>query len=249
MDIKAWRKEKRAELIARRVDLNADTRREWNQRIDSLIEQGFPLLSKMVIGFCWPYRGEYDARFVVKHFREHGAMTALPAVIAKKAPLEFRHWRPGLQMKKEVYDIPVPQASDVVVPDALILPMISFDGQGYRLGYGGGYFDITLAAINPQPILIGVCYDQFKVETLHPQPHDIAMDFVVTESGIYTADGDRLALLDSAQSAKLAERLACERSLPRTQNLAHLASGYSSPACYAHEVAPGYFGEEPKEKD
>ncbi|MGH8720170.1 MAG: 5-formyltetrahydrofolate cyclo-ligase [Burkholderiales bacterium] len=249
MDIKAWRKEKRAELIVRRMDLNADARRERNQRIDSLIEQGFPLLSTMVIGFCWPHRGEYDARFVVKHFRERGAMTALPAVIAKKAPLEFRHWRPGIQMKKEVYDIPVPQASDVVVPDALVVPMISFDGQGYRLGYGGGYFDITLAAITPQPIAIGVCYDQFKVETLHPQPHDIAMDFVVTESGIYAAHEDRLALLDSAVAAKEAERLASERNLPRMQNLAHAAEGYSSPPCYAHEIASGYFGEEPKEAD
>jgi 5,10-methenyltetrahydrofolate synthetase len=123
---------------------------------------------------------EYDARFVVKRFRDLGAMSALPVVIAKKTPLQFRHWQPGFGMTSCVYGIPVPEDSAVVTPDAMLVPMVAFDNAGFRLGYGGGYFDITLAGISPPPLAIGVCYEMFRVETLDPQPHDIAMDFVVT---------------------------------------------------------------------
>jgi hypothetical protein len=182
----------------------------------------------------------------MKHFRDRGAVTALPAVIAKKTALEFRSWRPGFAMTKGVYDIPVPEASDVVVPDALVIPMIASDSRGYRLGYGGGYFDITLAAIAPQPIAIGVCYDLFKVETLKPQPHDIRMDFVVSESGIYAMHEEDLALVGLPDCAKRAQQLADERGLPRVQNVAHTPREYSSPPCYAHEIAADYFGAEKK---
>lgn len=239
-----FKKQTRTELIARRTSFDSGTRREWNRRIDEHIEQGFPLLAAMVIGFCWPYKGEYDARFVVKRFRDRGAMSALPAVIAKKTALEFRHWRPGFPMTAGVYGIPVPEASDVGIPDALIVPMIAFDDEGYRLGYGGGYFDITLASICPQPIAIGVCYDALRLQTLHPQPHDIRMDFVVTESGVFAADGKKLARLEYGECAKQAGVLAQKRGLPRLQNPAHRQ--YSSPPCYASEIAPDYFGGEPK---
>ncbi|MGH8727760.1 MAG: 5-formyltetrahydrofolate cyclo-ligase [Burkholderiales bacterium] len=245
-DIKVWRRGKRIELIARRVDLDAQVRRDWNARIDGFIERGFPLLANMVVGFCWPHRAEYDARFVAKHFRDRGALTALPAVVGKKTALEFRGWRPGVRMSKGVYDIPVPEGSDVVTPDALIVPMIAFDEQAYRLGYGGGYFDITLGAIAPKPLAIGVCYELFRFGSLDPQPHDIAMDFVVTENGIHVRREGKLALFEAEQCAEEATRLACERRLPRTQNLAHLRKSYSSPACLASEIAPDYFGSEPE---
>lgn len=247
--MKAWRRERRGEMIALRMGLDAGKRRESNARIDRFIEQGFPLLANMVIGFCWPYRAEYDARFVMKRFRDRGAITALPAVIAKKTALEFRNWRAEFAMKKGVYDIPVPEPGQVVIPDAIVLPMVAFDPRGYRLGYGGGYFDITLAAIAPRPIAIGVAYEIFKLETLHPQPHDIRMDFVVTENGIYAPEDESLTRLDEVECGRRAQRLACERKLPRMQNPAHAARGYSSPPCYAHEVAPGYFGETSEKKN
>lgn len=244
MDVKFSRKEKRAEFISRRVEIDAATRLSWNRRIDEHLAQGFPLLAGMVIGFCWPYKGEYDARFVIKRFRDLGAMSALPAVIAKKTPLEFRHWRPGFAMFSGAYGIPVPEASEIMIPDALIVPMIAFDDEGYRLGYGGGYFDITLAAICPRPIAIGVCYDAFKLQTLDPQPHDIRMDFVVTESGVFAANGERLVRLNYTECQRRASELARQRGLPRMQNPAHRQ--FSSPPCYANEVAPNYFGGETK---
>ena len=235
------RKQRRTELIERRMRLDGELRGEWDRSISIHIEQGFPLLTGMVIGFCWPHKNEYDARFVVKHFRDRGAMSALPAVIAKKTPLQFRNWRPGFAMTSGVYGIPVPEGSDSVTPDALLIPMIAFDNAGFRLGYGGGYFDITLAAISPRPLAIGVCYEMFRTATLDPQPHDIAMDFVVTESGIHAAKEGKLEALSDAETASRAKELAKQRGLPRMQNVEHRA--YNSPACYAKEVAPGYFGE------
>ncbi len=221
--------------------IDAELRRGWDREIDAHIEQGFPLLAGMVVGFCWPYKNEYDARLIVKRFRDRGAVSALPAVIAKKTPLQFRNWRPGFAMTRGVFDIPVPDGSDVVTPDALLVPMVAFDAAGYRLGYGGGYFDITLASIFPRPLAIGVSYEMFRTATLDPQPHDIAMDFVVTEDGVHAAKGGKLELLSYTESELRAKELAKQRGLPRMQNIEHRA--YSSPVCSAKEIAPGYFGE------
>lgn len=95
-------------------------------------------------------------------------------------------------MRPGVYDIPVPDGTEIVVPEVAIVPMVGFDERGYRLGYGGGYFDRTLAAIKPRPLAIGVSYEVLRLATIHPQPHDLPMDFVVTEAGIYRAGAQGL---------------------------------------------------------
>jgi 5,10-methenyltetrahydrofolate synthetase len=215
------RKQKRAELIERRMRLDDTERRAWDRSIDAHIERGFPVLSRLVIGFCWPYKKEYDARFLVKRFRNQGAMSALPVVIAKKTPLQFRQWEPGFAMTSGVYGIPVPEDSAVVTPDAVLVPMVGFDNAGFRLGYGGGYFDRTLASVSPRPLTIGVCYEIFRIETLGPQPHDIAMDFVVTERGIFSVKDGNLQRLSDAESRARSEELVKQRGLPRTENIAH----------------------------
>jgi hypothetical protein len=134
----------------------------------------------------------------------------------------------------------VPDGTEVVVPDVAIVPMNAFDGCGYRLGYGGGYFDRTLAACGRRMVAIGVAYDLLRVETIHPQPHDVPMDFVVTESGIHAGGGEPLVEVDAAESRRRFEALLVARGLPRA---AYSDAGYSSPACYAADF-PGYFGED-----
>ena len=86
-----------------------------------------------------------------------------------------------------VLNLPVPQGTEILVPDALLIPPVGFDEGGYRLGYGGGYFDRTLAAMHPQPKKIAVAFEMSRISTIRPQPHDIGMDFVVTELGVYQA--------------------------------------------------------------
>ena len=245
-EIKAWRKARRTELIARRAAFGDDERRGWNDRIGALLESMVPAAPGTVIAYCWPFKGEFDARFAVRHWRERGATAALPAVVAKAAPLEFREWRPGAPMKAGVYDIPVPDGTPVLAPDIAVVPMNGFDAQGYRLGYGGGYFDRTLAALGRRVLAVGVSYEALRLPTIYPQAHDIPMDFVVTEAGAWRAGGETLALLGPEECAAEVRSLMERRGLPRTRGAVPVPdTGYASPACSAHEIAPDYFGAVP----
>jgi 5,10-methenyltetrahydrofolate synthetase len=184
-DIKAWKADLRKELLARRQAVSELDRQRWNAAITQHLLQGFPQLATMVIGIYWPYKGEFDPRHAVRHFRDRGATSALPEVVQKAAPLRFKHWRPGVAMARGVYDIPVPHGTEVVVPQALIMPPVGFDANGFRLGYGGGFYDRTLASATPRPVTIGVAYELSRVDSIRPQAFDLAMDYVVTERGIY----------------------------------------------------------------
>jgi 5,10-methenyltetrahydrofolate synthetase len=188
-EIAAWRKERRAELIASRVALDPRVRAAATQSVTRLLTEGFAVSAGTVVAFCWPYKGELDARFAVRHWRERGAVAALPEVIGRESPLRFRRWWPGAPMKAGVMGIPVPDGTEIVVPDIALVPMVGWDDRGYRLGYGGGYFDATLVALMARPIAIGLSQELFRLETIFPVAHDMAMDFVVTEAAIYEGGG------------------------------------------------------------
>ena len=147
-------------------------------------------------------------------------------VVEKKAPLQFREWWPGVATSKGVFDLPVPEGTRVVVPQALLIPPVGFDARGYRLGYGGGYFDRTLAAMTPQPLKIGVAFELSHMETIRPQPYDIPLDFIVTEAGIYPVGAEGLRLVTAAEAAARATRLLAARNP---------VSEYASPPCYGSE--------------
>ncbi len=222
IDLAAWRKALRKSLIERRQAIDATTLASWRIAIDAHIERGFPGLAKGVLALCWPYRNEYDARHVAARARARGATTALPVVVAPATPLIFREWRPGTTLAKGTLGIPYPVDSAELTPDTVLLPMVGFDAAGYRLGYGGGFFDRTLAAMKKKPVVIGVIHEFGRLPTIHPEPYDIPMDFVVTERGIYRRDDDTLVFLGAPT--------------PGT------ASPLASPVCYAGELDPGYFG-------
>jgi 5-formyltetrahydrofolate cyclo-ligase len=242
-EIKAWRKAQRAELIAAREAFPAAQRQAWSERISASLEAGIPVPAGAVVGYCWPHRSEFDARFVVRRWREHGATAALPEVVEKRGPLRFSRWWPGAPMRPGVYDIPVPDGTGVVEPDIAIVPMNGFDEQGYRLGYGGGYFDRTLAALGRRVIAIGVSFEALRVPTIHPQPHDIPMDIVVTEAGIHRAGGTSLVRLTPEECMAELKMLMRGRDLPRPRIPEPRDTGsYASPVCYAPEIAPDYFG-------
>lgn len=226
--LKSWRKAERERLVTGRLALDASTLHAFRLAIDNHLGRAFPGLAQGTLAFCWPFKNEYDPRFLAHRMRELGATTALPVVVAPKQPLIFRLWKPGDALAKGVYDIPYPAAGDPVVPHAALVPMNGFDESGYRLGYGGGFFDRTLASLrteNPKTtVAIGVTYELARMPTIHPQPYDIPMDYVVTERGVYERVDGKLVQLEST---------AADQAIP----------GYSSPACLAHEIAPGYFGE------
>ena len=193
--LKAWRKSERQRLIAARMAITPEVLDSWRRRMDRTLERSFPGLAGGRLAFCWPIKGEYDARHLARTLRERGTLTALPVVVAPKAPLVFREWHPGIELANGPLDIPYPADSQELTPDAVLLPMNGWDAKGYRLGYGGGFFDRTLASLTKRPVVIGVTYELARMETIHPQEWDIPVDYVVTERGAYRRDPEGLAFL------------------------------------------------------
>src|SRR4051794_24137563 len=193
--LRTWRKTQRERLISERVGVTREVLDAWRRQIDRHLEVSFPGLGNCRVALCWPIKGEYDARHLAKTLRARGALTALPVVVAPKTPLLFREWHPGTELAVGPLDIPYPKNSAAVLPDAVLLPMNGWDAAGYRLGYGAGFFDRTLASMAKRPIVIGVTYELARLETIHPQAWDIPMDFVVTERGVYRRDPEGLVFL------------------------------------------------------
>lgn len=216
-ELKAWRKAERERLIAERVALDAGSLERFRLSIDSHLERSFPGLSSAKLAFCWPIQAEYDARHLARTLRERGALTALPVVVAPRRPLVFREWHPGVRLAAGPLDIPYPVDSPEVVPEAVLLPMNGWDRAGYRLGYGGGFFDRTLASFSRKPAVIGVAYEIARIETIHPQSWDIPVDWLVTERGVYRRDPEGLAYLGEPSKGED-------------------PSALSSPVCYLGEV-------------
>ncbi len=182
-EIKAWRREKRAELIAYRSGLAREERERVRDRVVARLRD-VPDLAGHRVGFYMPFKGELDLRGFLRELLAAGATAALPAVVQKAHPVEFRDWYPGVAMERGIWDIPVPRPGSIVLPTLLFVPLVGYDDAGYRLGHGGGYYDRTLAALSPRPIAIGVGYAQTRLPTIHPQPHDIPMDAIATEDGM-----------------------------------------------------------------
>lgn len=165
--------------------------------MDRHLEHAFPDLAfqmpggeAAIIAICWPYRNEYDARHVAVKLRKAGATIALPVVVAPGEALEFREWHPGVRMARGPMGIPYPARTEEVDPTVVILPVVGFDDAGFRLGYGGGYFDRTLAAMDRRALVIGAAHEFARLPTIYPQLHDIPVDYVITESGLYQRNAD-----------------------------------------------------------
>jgi 5-formyltetrahydrofolate cyclo-ligase len=135
----------------------------------------------LVLGIYWPFRSEIDVRDLAHQHMEAGGIVALPVVVEKNAPVEFWRWRPEVPMARGLFNIPIPGERELVAPDVLIVPLVGFDRAGYRLGYGGGYYDRTLAASNPRPRTLAIAFAEAELETIYPQAHDIAMSRIITD--------------------------------------------------------------------
>ena len=185
-EIRRWRKTERAAMLERRLAASREDRARWNEAIAATITQRLPQLRQMLVGFYWPFKGEFDARPLARALLKEGARFALPVVVEKAAPLIFREWWPGKTLTPGVWNIPVPAEGEPVTPEALLVPLVGFDRQGYRLGYGGGFYDRTLAAITDRvgrkPLTVGVGFELSQIATIHPQPFDIPMDLIITEA-------------------------------------------------------------------
>jgi 5,10-methenyltetrahydrofolate synthetase len=143
------------------------------------------------VGFYWPLAGEFDARPAISVWLAAGARreASLPIVKERGVPLEFHAWTPDTPMKIGHHKIAEPTTGQRVLPELLFVPCVGFDIEGYRLGYGGGYYDRTLAAWpgSKKPFTVGIAYEACRTQALQREAHDIPLDLIVTEAGTYPA--------------------------------------------------------------
>lgn len=149
-----------------------------------------------VIGAYWPIKGEFDPLPALYRWQEDGALNhagkrriGLPVTNKQHKTLTFHAWYPGCEMEDDAYGIPKPKDTDLIVPTVLLVPCVGYGPGGYRLGYGGGFYDRTLATLQPKPYTVGLGYSEAYVPDFVAQPHDIPLDTILTEMGVmYASD-------------------------------------------------------------
>jgi 5,10-methenyltetrahydrofolate synthetase len=190
-DVARWRKVERERLIKARsllaVEYRASQAVLMAQGLDQVIAMS--RVTAPVVSVYLPIAAEPDLRPWMTRLFQSGIGVALPVAIALAQPLTFREWHPQARLARGLWNIPYPAEGRLVLPNIVIAPVVGFDSQCYRLGFGGGFFDRTLAALNPRPLAIGIGYPEAAIRTVHPQPHDIPMDWIVTGTETLRAPG------------------------------------------------------------
>ena len=142
----------------------------------------------------WPGRSELDIRPLLTRLQGTGHPIGLPVVVGRGKPLLFREWRPGDRLEPRAFGLQEPLAmAREVVPTVLLVPLLAFDREGYRIGYGGGYYDLTLATLRAwgEVLAIGVGYAAQGVARLPHDGRDERLDWMVTEEGAVAFDRKR----------------------------------------------------------
>lgn len=172
----------REDARARRAEL-ARACRDFAQRIATYTDD-LPLVPGAVVSFYWPMGDEADPRPLAARLAQRAHALALPAVVKKDAPLVFRLWREGDPLIVHKFGMHEPaDGAPLVTPDVLLVPLLAFDARGHRLGYGGGFYDRTLAALDAK-LAVGVAYAGQETDALPIHARDHPLDMVVTEKGV-----------------------------------------------------------------
>jgi len=145
-----------------------------------------PVPKQTPVSLYWPIGSELDTAPLLAVLSERGHVLSLPVTPEQRGPLSFRLWTPDTEMTAGPMNIPVPKDSPTVSPDILLVPLLAFDKRGYRLGYGGGYYDRTLtqARARRKVMAIGLAYDEQEVETVPTDATDQPLDMVVTPTRV-----------------------------------------------------------------
>jgi len=141
------------------------------------------------IGAYWPIKGEFDPLPALYRWAEGAPegvtrRIGLPVADRVTGSLRFHVWYPGCPMELDAYDIPKPKDTAEFSPDILVVPCLGFGPGGVRLGYGGGFFDRTLASLSPRPVTVGVSYTHGFLPLLRSGPNDVELDAMLTEDGV-----------------------------------------------------------------
>lgn len=185
--VAAQRKSLREQALQARMALDEAQHRVLSAALVAHVDELVATLAPQRLAFCWPWRAEPDLRAWVADWlqQSEGRIAALPVVQEKQAAMRFLRWQPGMAMVADRYGIPCPADAAEVEPQLVLVPLNAFDAAGYRLGYGGGYFDRTLVGLDA--IAVGVGFELGRIASALPQPHDRPMDWIVTELGAFAA--------------------------------------------------------------
>ena len=145
-----------------------------------------------VIGAYWPIKGEFDPLPALHRWKEDGELLdqpqprriGLPVVDKVNKTLTFHAWYPGCPMQEDAYGIPKPKDTEIIVPTLLFVPCVGYGPGGFRLGYGGGFYDRTLAALVPKPFTVGLGYTNGYLPDMEPEPHDVPLDALLNDNGV-----------------------------------------------------------------
>ncbi len=184
-----WRKQ----LVEQRLQL--EDRLARNDALQRVMRVWLVDRPDVVIGAYWPIKGEFDPLPALFRWQEAGmeadAMGAtrrrrigLPVINKIDKTLTFHTWYPGCPMEEDAYGIPKPKDTEIIQPTLLFVPCVGYGPGGYRLGYGGGFYDRTLAALQPKPFTVGLGYTNGFLPDLEPEPHDVPLDAILNDNGV-----------------------------------------------------------------
>jgi 5-formyltetrahydrofolate cyclo-ligase len=184
MDIAEVKRKARSAASKRRAEAHEGLKDSAGSMLaDRGLPPGIGAVPGIISGFI-PYKSEITTVPLMNALRRQGWRTCLPVVIAPEQPLVFRAWEPGDRLAPGVWDIPVPlESAAELLPDVLLVPMLAFDARGYRLGYGGGFYDRTLTKLRvlKKITAIGVAYHAQMMEEVPAAHYDAPLDYVMTE--------------------------------------------------------------------
>ncbi|NIC41398.1 5-formyltetrahydrofolate cyclo-ligase [Aquabacterium sp. A08] len=149
----------------------------------------------VVIGAYWPIKGEFDPLPALFRWQEAGMeadalgasrrrQIGLPVINKVTKTLTFHTWYPGCPMEEDAYGIPKPKDTETIEPTLLFVPCVGYGPGGYRLGYGGGFYDRTLSELRPRPFTVGLGYTHGFLPDLEPEPHDVPLDAILNDNGV-----------------------------------------------------------------
>jgi 5-formyltetrahydrofolate cyclo-ligase len=182
--MKSWRQNQRRRLIEERSALSSDEHRQIAEHCLAHIADYLAQCDPGVIGLYWPIKGELDCRPLAESLLQAGWLLSVPVINNETRKLAFARWQPDTAMTTGVWNIPVPVSPEWLSPTRFLVPLVGFDKANYRLGYGGGYYDRTLADMSGKIEAIGVGMEMGRFETIHPHALDVPMNRIITETGM-----------------------------------------------------------------
>lgn len=183
--VKARKSALRSQLLARRRTIPWDLKDTTRWKVANHLRKVLSEQPGSVVALYWPQGDEIDLRPFAQELRQLGYNVALPRAYYKGHPLAFNLWEEGDELERDEAGIPAATGPEVI-PTTIIIPMLGYSKNGYRLGYGGGYYDRTLKALPYPAHTVGVCYTELEVPEFPAERHDIRLATIVTGKEVIT---------------------------------------------------------------